>query len=187
MDALPLTGSALNKAEMEYYGKFVHTIERIQQIDLMSIIGIFYQTCCLSTQTVSPNIPGFQGINRCVQYLASHLHKPIFYPSNYYDISNVIRLTWIGNKFEDYTNHNCLEFHQDADYDIIISRKRSDSGILHTLIGIAVFWKVQIQPAIESESTDGEIKYMYIVVNKNKVIWGYMEALSLNTGAPKVH
>ena len=43
-----------------------------------------YETYCLANQTVAPAQPGFQGIKRCVQYLASHRHKPIFYPSNYY-------------------------------------------------------------------------------------------------------
>ena len=82
--ALPLTGHALQKSEMEYHGKFGHTLGRIQHIALMSRIDLFYTNCCLTTQTVSPTLSGFQGIKRCVQYLASHPHKPIFYPSNSY-------------------------------------------------------------------------------------------------------
>ena len=101
---------------MEYHGKFVHTLGRIQHITLMSRIDICYATCRLATQTVAPNLPGFQGIKLCVQYLDSHPHKPIFYPSNSYDGSNFIRLTWSGNQVEDHTNQNCLEFHQDADH-----------------------------------------------------------------------
>ena len=42
MDALPLTGNSLHKAEMEYHGKFGHTLGRIQHIALMSKIGICY-------------------------------------------------------------------------------------------------------------------------------------------------
>ena len=75
----------------------------------MSRIDICYATFHIANQTLAPTLPGFQGINSCVQYLASHSHKPIFYPSNYYDGSNLIRLTWSGNKVEDYTAHNCLE------------------------------------------------------------------------------
>ena len=101
--ALPLTGHALQKLEMEYHGKFVHTLVSIQHISLMSRTNLCYATCCLATQTVAPNLPGFQGIKRCVQYLDSHPHKPIFYPSNSYDGSNVIRLTWSGNQVEDHT------------------------------------------------------------------------------------
>ena len=41
MAALPLTVNALHKAEMEYRGKFGHTLGRIQHIDRMSRIDIF--------------------------------------------------------------------------------------------------------------------------------------------------
>ena len=69
--------------------------------------------------------------------------------------SNLIIITWSGNQVEDYTTYNCLECHQDVDHAIIINRRRSVSGILHTLLGVAVFWKVHIQPDIASNSTDG--------------------------------
>ena len=74
----------------------------------MSIIGIFNTDCSIENKTVAPNIPGFQGIKNCINNLASHPHKPIFYPSNYYDGSNIIRLTWSGNQVEDYTTQDCL-------------------------------------------------------------------------------
>ena len=128
--ALQLTVNALHKAEMEYYGNFGHYIGRIEHISLMIIQNICYAIFLLSTQTVAHNISGFQGIKRCIQYLASHPHKPIFYPYNYYDGSNFIRLTWGGNKFEDYTTHNFLEFCQYTDHDRIIRRILSVSGII---------------------------------------------------------
>ena len=78
MDALPLTVNAPHKVEMKDHGKFGHTIGRIQDIDLMSIIEFFYE------DMVSTFL-GFQGIKHCVQSLASHPHKPIFYPYTYYD------------------------------------------------------------------------------------------------------
>ena len=94
LSAFPLTGNAHHKAEMEYHGKFGHTLGRIQHIALMIIIYLFYATCCLATQNVAPTLPGFQDINLFVQYLASQPHKPILYPSHSYDGSNFIRLTW---------------------------------------------------------------------------------------------
>ena len=107
--ALPLTGHVIYKAEMEYHRKFGHTLGRIQQIALMSRIDLCYATCRLATQTVAPTLPGFQGIKQCVKYLDSHPPKPIFYPSNSYDGSHVIRLTWSGNQVEDQTTQNFLE------------------------------------------------------------------------------
>ena len=63
----------------------------------MSRIDFLYATCRLDTQTIAPTLPGLQGIKQCVQYMAIHPHKPIFYPYNSYDGSNFIRLTWSGN------------------------------------------------------------------------------------------
>ena len=87
---------------------------------------------------MAPTLPGFQGIKRCVQYPVIHPHKTVFYPSTYHDGSNVIRLTWIGAKFEDNTTHNFLECHQDADHARILNIRRSVLGIIHTLLGVAV-------------------------------------------------
>ena len=172
---------------MKYHRKFVNTLGRIQHIALMSRLGICYETCRLATQTVAHILPGFQCIKRCVEYLASHPHKPIFYPSNKYDGSDVIRLTWRGDKFEEYTTQIFFKFHQDADHARILNRRWSVSGIIHTLTGVSVFWKVHIQPAIASDSTYAEIICMYKAVNKTKAFLRYMEALALHTGAPTVH
>ena len=138
MSALPLTGHSLHKVEMEYHGKFGHTIGRIQNIALMSRIGISYTDGSLAAQNVSPTLLGFQGINSCVEYLTSHPHKPICYPSHSYDGSNVIILTWGGNQVEDHTTQNCLEFHQYADHAIILNIRRPVLGVIHTVLGVAV-------------------------------------------------
>ena len=79
MAALPLTGNVLHKSEMEYHGKFGHTLGMIKHIAIMSMIYICYTASHLETQTVENTLPGFQGIKWCVQYLAIHPHKPIFY------------------------------------------------------------------------------------------------------------
>ena len=101
MAALPITRNALHKAKMEYYGKIGHNLGRIQQISLMSRIDICRSAYRLSTQTATPTLPGFQCINHCFQYLDSHPHITIFYPSNPYNGSNFIRLTCSGDQVED--------------------------------------------------------------------------------------
>ena len=52
MAALILTVNAFNKAEMEYHGKFGHTLGSIQHISLMIRIEICYTDFPLLTQTV---------------------------------------------------------------------------------------------------------------------------------------
>ena len=128
-----------------------------------------------------------KGFKICVQYLDIHPHKPIFYPYNYYDGSNIIRLTRRGNEVEEHKTHNVLERHLDADHDIIIDKRRLVSGIFHNMLGVAVCWKVHIQPAISHDSTDGEIRCMYKYVKKTQVIQRYMEALELHTSAKTIH
>ena len=98
---------------------------------------------------------GFQSIKQYIQYLASHTHNDIFYPSNSYYGSNVIIFRWSVNKVEDYTTHNCLELHQDADTDIFLNRRYSVSGIIHTFLGVSILCKVQIQLDTASDYTDG--------------------------------
>ena len=88
---------------------------------------------------------------------------------------------------EYYTSHNFLEYHQYADHARILNIRRSVLVIIHTLLGVKMCRKVQIQPAVASDSTDGEIGCMYKDVRGNKAIWRYIEALALHTGAPKLH
>ena len=97
MAELPLPGNVLYKTEMEHPGNFGYTLGSIPHISLMSIIDICYTACHISTQTMAPTLTVFQCIKRCIQYLVSHTHKPISYPSNSYDGSNVIRLAWSGH------------------------------------------------------------------------------------------
>ena len=79
----------------------------------MSRIDICCKSCHLKTKTVAHRLTVLQGTNNCAQYLASHPHKPILYPSEYYYGSNFIILTWSGNQVEDCTTHNYMEYHPD--------------------------------------------------------------------------
>ena len=126
----------------------------------MITIDICYTFWRLVTQTVSPAYPGFQGLKHCVKYLNSRPHKRIFYPYSSYDGSNSIRLTWSGDQIEDYITQNFIECHQDRDNAKIINRRRSFSGIIHTLVGVVVWCKVKIQPAVAYDSTDRGIVCM---------------------------
>ena len=89
----------------------------------MRIIEIFYTAFRLGTQTVAPTLTDFQGLKLRIQYLDSHPNKPIFIPYNSYDGSNVIIPTWGGAQVEDYTTHNCLEFHQGNYHSVITNRR----------------------------------------------------------------
>ena len=91
------------------------------------------------------------------------------------------------NQVENYTTQNYLECYQYENNAIIIHRRRSVSGILHTIFGVAVYWKVQNQPAIASDWTDVEIICIYNSIKKNKVTRRCMEALALHNSSTKVN
>ena len=187
MDALTLTGNDPGKEEMEYHAKFGHTILWIKNMDITRRIVICCIYCGLGTQNMAPNLPGFQGIKRCIKYIDSHYHKPIFNPSNYYDVSNLIRIKRSEYQVEDYKTHNCIELHQDQDHAIILNRRWPFSGIIHNIIDIVLLWKINIQPAVEFEPSDVEIICIYKAVDKTTAIRGNTELLEIHTDAPKVH
>ena len=122
MTVTPMKLNALIKAEIEYHGKFGHTLRWIWNIDIMRRIDICYTSCLMSTQTAAPTLPDSQGLECCIKYMDSYPHKLIFYPSNYYNGSNVIRLTWIWNKVGDYITNNFLECHKYVDCALIVNR-----------------------------------------------------------------
>ena len=99
----------------------------------------------MGTQTLAPTLTGFQGINSCIQYLSIHPHKHMFYPSNYYYGSNLIRLTWSGTEVEYYKTHNCLEFHQGVDHARILNRRRSVSEIIILFLVLQSFGKYRLK------------------------------------------
>ena len=61
------------------------------------------------------------------------------------------------------------------------------SGLIHTIIGVLVWWKVHIKTDVASESTAVWIRWMKKDVKDTKEIWCYMEDLALHTGAPTLH
>ena len=79
MDQIIFAGNELQKSEREYHGNFGHTIGWIQHIDITITIEICYTYFHPRTKTVAPTLPYFQGLKRCIKYIATHPHKPIFY------------------------------------------------------------------------------------------------------------
>ena len=109
---------------------------------------------------MAPTPPGFQGLNHQLQYIASHPYNIIYYTSNYYDASNYTRLILSGTQFEDYTTYNSIQRNHDLDQAIILNMRQSFSGIINTIIGVYVCWKVHIQPYAASDYTDGKMRFM---------------------------
>ena len=83
---------------------------------------------------------------------------------------NIIRLTWKRAKVEDYTTHNFLELHKNVDHARILNRILYVSGIIHTILGVAVLWSVKIHIYVTSYSTNGKIHCMCKYLKKTEAI-----------------
>ena len=76
--------------------------------------------------------------------MASHLHKPILYPSDSHYGSNCIRLTYIGNQVEDSTTQNFPECHISNTYLDTLKTWKSRHHILGSKVTVCV---TDINPA----------------------------------------
>ena len=79
---------------------------------------------------MAPSLPVLQGIESCIYYMEINPNKPICNTYNYYDGSNVIRITWSENQVEEYITQSCLECNQDVDNALIINIRWSVLGII---------------------------------------------------------
>ena len=89
MDVVTMAETAIQKSCKEDHNKLGHTMGRIQHISIISRIEFFYKDCFPGTQTSSPTLIGFQGLNICIKYLDNHPYKPTFFFSGSYDGSSV--------------------------------------------------------------------------------------------------
>ena len=59
--------------------------------------------------------------------------------------------------------------------------------IIHTLLGVSLFWKVQNNPVVNSGSTYEEICCIFKAVDNTNSVSCYMEYFPLNTRSPTVY
>ena len=89
--------------------------------------------CCLGTIFFLHSL-GFKAI----QFIDTHHHKPIFYPSIFYDGSNATRIMWSGDQVGGFTTQFFFEYHQDVDNEIILNWMCYASVIIYMIIVAAV-------------------------------------------------
>eukprot|EP00956_Cyclotella_meneghiniana_P015837 scaffold24602_cov53-Cyclotella_meneghiniana.AAC.1 len=80
LEQLPLQGKDLKEAEKKYGGSFASILGDVMHVWVWSRLDIGYATTRLSQYTHAPNAAAFAGLYRILRYLATHPHRPIFYP-----------------------------------------------------------------------------------------------------------
>ena len=129
---------------------------------------------------------GFKVSKTFMEIIATYIHKPIFYPQNYHDDYNIIRIAWSEEQVDYYITHNCLEFYQDAYHTRIRIRKRYVSRItwccrlLKDLNSawscLQLYWWLNLLITQYCQGDKYVLRYMdYLVIHNRTptVYWGY--------------
>ena len=111
MSDIKLTGTEIHKEESKYHGNLDTILEGYNTLISQAYLK-FLHRLLPRNKNMAPTLLGFKGLKRHKKYLSNHPHKPIFYPYSSYGGYYLTRLTWSGDKLEDYTTHNCLGYNQ---------------------------------------------------------------------------
>jgi hypothetical protein len=80
MEQLPATKEELKCLEEEYGGSFPEILGDIMHVECWSRPEMSYTLRRLGAYTHAPNKAAFAGLKRALRFLATHDHRPIFYP-----------------------------------------------------------------------------------------------------------
>ena len=158
LEQLPLQGKDLKEAEKKYGGSFASILGDIMHVWVWSRLDIGYATTRLSQYTHAPNAAAFAGLYRILRYLATHPHRPIFYPRRPVTDVHELRFEYDAPSFESITLPNGLLEMVDSDHARDNATRRSCHCVLALLCGVAIHWKMQQQKCIAIHSTDSEIR-----------------------------
>jgi hypothetical protein len=115
--------------------------------------------CRLGKYVSAPTTASFQGLHRICRYLATKPHRPLFYPSNPSNGSNVVVFTWSPTDTERKSFSNDLLCFNDASDAQDLQDLRSVLCNVHTLGGTAIAWESKKSTSsIPLHSTDFDIR-----------------------------
>jgi hypothetical protein len=80
MEQLSAGKEELKQLEAEYGGTYPEIMGDIIHVESWSRPDLSYSLRCLRAYTHGPNQAAFTCLNRALQFLATHIHHPIFYP-----------------------------------------------------------------------------------------------------------
>jgi hypothetical protein len=159
LEQLPATKEELKELVKRYGAGFSSILGDIMHVWVWSRPDLGYSTTRLGQYTHSPNTASFQGLYRVLRFLATHTHRPIFYPAGLsMDDYQELRVDFDPPNFEsmDFPNAPCEVV--DADHARDNATRRSHHCVLIFCSGVATNWKMQQQKCIALHSTDSEIR-----------------------------
>lgn len=159
LEQLPATKEELTLLEKKYAGGFSSILGEIMHVWVWSRPEIGYATTRLSQYTHVPNAASFQGLYRVLRFLATHPHRPIFYPAGLsLDDWQELRVDFDPPNYKSMDIPNSLCEAVDADHARDHATRRSHHCTLAMICGVAIHWKMQQQKCVAIHSTDSEIR-----------------------------
>jgi hypothetical protein len=158
LEQLPASKEELKALELKYGATFASILGDIMHVWVWSRPDIGFSTTRLSQYTHAPNAASFAGLYRVLRYLATHLHRPIFYPRQPLTGTHEIRVEFDPPKSMSMELPNGLIELVDADHARDMATRRSCHCVIAMLNGVAVHWKMQQQKCIATMSTDSEAR-----------------------------
>ena len=91
-EQLPASQQELLVLEKDYGGKYSALIGQFLHIEQVTRFDLGFAVSRLAQFNAAPNAAAFRGFKRVAQFLATHLHSPIFYPRLKLTMHQTIRL-----------------------------------------------------------------------------------------------
>ena len=162
----PLEGDELQLYEKRYHGAFNQSIGKLLHIQQWTRLDINYAVTRLASFTRNPNKPAFLALEHLMQYLHSHLHEPIFYPSTFQQDLQKITYQFSPKQSATYELSSYPVFFSDSSFANILPNRRSMQSNCGLFNGVVTSWGTNIQTSIASNSTDAEIRSIYTTTKK---------------------
>ena len=177
----------LIELEKQYGASFSHTYGQVLHVSVSSRLDLGYSMARLGHfQTIRCKL-GFECLRRVLRYLYLHSNKPLIFPKLVKrDSTTHIRAFWSKKEYEDIDFSNKLAGHQDSGFANDKVLRSSFGGIIHTLLGTAINWKVK-KLLLPVNSTDAEVRILYFSLLMTKQIRNLLIAMGFPVGKAAPH
>ena len=162
----PLVGSDLELYESRFHGPFNHTIGKLLHIQQWTRPDINYAVTRLASFTKNPNKPAFIALEHLMQYLHTHVHNPIYYPSIPATTTRPITYNFSPTQTRTYYLPSLPVYFSDSSFANILPQRRSMQSNCSLFNGTITSWSTNIQTTIAADPTDAELRSLYSTIKK---------------------
>jgi len=177
-EQLPATDSQLSALIKKYGGSFGEIIGQIMHVFVFTRCDLGFTCTRLARYIQSPSAASFAGLYRALRYLATHTHRPIFYPRKQsIDGFHTLRVDYDTPKFEAIQLPNGFLLMIDSDHARDNRTRKSCTSIKALMIGVIFDWKMEQQKVVALHSTDSETRGVFAGTKRGLTLQAIAEFL----------